>query len=146
MLQERETRLQAPRRWHSWSSDQALALRRWFPARAPINSPGQAVRLRDLGTRKSETVELSQKLIFLRWEKDEAKSFFSCLPCKPLPHEEIKFNSFAVAAPVGSRWPLVGSDPAHGGCLSHGCAVLARSTQCAQPGAAHTPRSTGQSW
>lgn len=61
-------------------------------------------------------MELSQKLIFLKWEKDEAKSFFSCLPCKPLPHEEIKFNSFAVAAPGGSRWPLGGSDPAHGGC------------------------------
>lgn len=69
----REAGLQIPRRWHSWSSDQAPARRRWLPAREPINNPGQAVSLRDLGTRNSETVEVSQKLIFLKWEKDEAK-------------------------------------------------------------------------
>lgn len=36
--------------------------------------------------------------------------FFTCFPCKPLPREEIKFNS-SVAAPGASRWPLVGLDP-----------------------------------
>lgn len=66
-------RLQPPRRWHSWSSAEAPARRRWLRAREPINSPGQAVSLRDLGTRNSETVEVSQKLIFVKWEKDEAK-------------------------------------------------------------------------
>lgn len=49
-------------------------------AREPINSPGQAVRRPDLSTRNSETVEVSQKLIFLKWEKDEAKPFFYLLP------------------------------------------------------------------
>lgn len=92
-------------------------------AREPINSPGQAVRRPDLSTRNSETVEVSQKLIFLKWEKDEAKPFFTCFPCKPLPHEEIKFNSFA-AAPAASRRPLV-LDPACpvtacGGCHTAG--------------------------
>lgn len=54
-----------------WSSSLSMAT-----AGEPINSPGQAVRRPDLSTRNSETVEVSQKLIFLKWEKDEARPFF----------------------------------------------------------------------
>lgn len=107
-------------------------------AREPINSPGQAVREPDLSTRNSETVEVSQKLIFLKWEKDEAKPFFTCFPCKALPHEEIKFNSFA-AAPAASRWgwiPPVLSLTACGGCHTAGTPAPLPSP----------PLCTGQSW
>lgn len=107
--EENGMRLQAPRRWHSWSADRAEHSLKMATAREPINSPGQAVRRPDLRTRNSETVEVSQKLIFLEWEKDEAKPFFTCFPCKPLSHEEIKFNSF-VAAPTASM-ALGGLDP-----------------------------------
>lgn len=43
------------------------------PCEEPAHSPAQVVSRRDLGTRNRETVEVSQKLIFLKWEKDEAQ-------------------------------------------------------------------------
>lgn len=65
-------------------------------------------------------------------------NFFFFSPCKPLPYEEIKFNSFHCCCPGRVKVAFGGErscPPCH--CALVAVTLLARATQGAQPGASH---------